>query len=157
MRLLGLMILGACFAAPGLAIAQEEILTVEAGRPQGAEEWRAFARTDSTVYLVDVGGVVERTGMRTASLARVPRQSNGRGPEIEIYEIRCAQNQMRFTMARELDETGAEVDSYEENGAFEPVPEGSTMHFMKQIVCDGLRPEGRGWPSLIDYMRSPRA
>ncbi len=157
MKLWGLMIAGAILAAPGLACAQEEMLTTEAPRAQGAEDWRAFARTDTLVYLVDVGGIAGAPELRTATLARVRRAHGERGPELEMYEFSCPDKRMRMTRSVELDDAGAEVGAYDETGDFESVPDGSVIDFLRQIACDGLRPEARGWPNLRAFLASPRA
>ncbi|MBU1323792.1 MAG: hypothetical protein KJ676_00965 [Alphaproteobacteria bacterium] len=162
MKLLGLMILGACIAAPGMAKAQEEVLTTEpaAATAAGTPAWRTLSRTSSSIYLVDVGTMTEADGMKTARMARTlrsPPTPRDREHAIETYQFRCAANQWRVVRTEEYGADGGEVDAWDEADApWLDVPPETNMAFLKAVVCDGEVPTARPWARLDDFLASPR-
>lgn len=157
MKLLGLMILGACIAAPGMAKAQEEILTTE---PAGTSSWRSLSRTNSYIYLADVGAISDEGGVKSVRMARAPRtpaSATDREHTVETYQFQCGPNQWRVTRTVEIGPDGAELDAWDEpDSAWLAVPPDTNMAFLKLVACDGEVPTGRAWPRLTDFLASPR-
>lgn len=146
-------------ALPGVAAAQEEVLTSEPGRSGAAEEWRPFARSQTYVYLAELGTPQAVDGVTTVRMARVPRapsSPDSRRHAVEIYQVRCGDGQVRGMRFEEYGDDGALEDGYDEQGEWEAVLPASNLAFIKTLVCEGARPEGRPWPSLPAFLASPR-
>lgn len=162
MKLWGWMILGACVAAPGMAMAQQqETLTTEAPPPAGAPSWHTLSRTSGSIYLVDVGGMAEADGAKVVRMARAPRAARSAGDRehaVETYQFRCEQNLWRVVRTEEYDADGSEFDAWDEtDAAWLAVPPETNMAFLKVVVCDGEIPAGRAWPRLEDFLASSRS
>lgn len=161
MKLRGLMILVACLAAPGLAAAQEEVLTSEPPAAAGTPAWRTLSRTSSTVYLVDVGSIAEVDGVKSVRLARTLRTPPGaadREHTVEQYQFRCPAGQWRVVRTEEFGSDGTSTDAWDEaDAAWLDVPANTNMAFLKAVACDGDVPNGRPWPRLEDFLASDRS
>ena len=158
MRLSAWIIMGA-LALPGLAAAQEEVLTSEPARTAGAEQWRTFARSQTYVYLADLGRLEPVNGVVTVRMARAPRapaSASDREHDIDVYQVRCGDGQVRGVRFEEYGPDGLLLDAYDEEEPWEPVVPNSNLAFVKTMVCEGHRPEGRPGPSLAAYLASPR-
>ncbi|WP_125256192.1 surface-adhesin E family protein [Brevundimonas fluminis] len=160
MKLWGLMILGACIVAPGVAMAQEEVLTTEP-TVAGAASWRTLSRTSAYVYLADVGGLADRDGVKQVRMARAPRNptsSADREHAVETYQFHCENNQWRVVRTEEYGGDGAELDAWDEpDSTWLAVPPDTNMAFLKVVACDGEIPTGRAWPRLEDFLASNRS
>ncbi|MBX9575501.1 MAG: hypothetical protein K2X07_07680 [Caulobacteraceae bacterium] len=161
MRLWGFLIVGACLAAPGLAAAQEEILTNVPAPPPGETAWRTLSRTSGSIYLADVGAMKQADGVTAIRMARAPRTPGSaadREHAIETYQFRCERNQWRVVRTEEYGSDGREVDAWDEpDSAWLEVPAGSNMAFLKTVACDGEIPAGRAWGRLEDFLASNRS
>ena len=161
MKRLGLMIFGACLAAPGLAAAQEEVLTTEPPAAAGTPSWRTLSRTSSAIYLVDVGSVVEADGVKSVRMARTlrnPSAPTDREHAVEQYQFRCPANQWRVVRTEEYGADGTQDDAWDEADApWLDVPADTNMAYLKAVACDGEVPTARPWPSLDAFLASNRS
>lgn len=160
MKLWSFLIVGACLAVPGIAAAQEEVLTAEPAAPAGASAWRTLSRTSGSIYLADVGGMQQADGITAIRMARAPRSpasSSDREHAVETYEFRCGQDQWRVIRTEEYGPDGAELDAWDEaDAAWLAVPPNSNMAFLEAVACDGELPTGRPWARLEDFLASNR-
>ncbi|HEV2081282.1 MAG TPA: surface-adhesin E family protein [Brevundimonas sp.] len=161
MNVWGLMMAGACLAAPAVAAAQEEVLTTEPPAAAGAASWRTLSRTSATIYLVDVGSIAEAEGVKSVRLARTtrnPPSGADREHTVEQYQFRCPANQWRVVRTEEFGADGATIDAWDEaDSTWLDVPAETNMAYLKAVACGGDVPGGRAWPRLEDFLASDRS
>lgn len=141
-------------AAAALAVA----LALPAGAQ--AEDWHPFSRSDQTIYLADVDSVVANGDVKTIRVAKVPRRPtpDQSGYRVELFEFRCAANEVRNVATLEYDASGGEIDRFDDDLAeWEEIYPNSYLEFLKGMACDGNRATSRTWPSIPAFIEAGRS
>lgn len=148
-------------AAAALVLAVCGFAGAATAQDSGAvQEWHAFSRSGTTVYLADVNSIAqsgEVTSIMVAKVRIAPTPATDRSYTADRFELRCGARRIRAVLSIFYDGTGAEEDRYDESEAeWDPISDNSFGGYLKTVVCDGARASPPHYSSIAAFMDGGR-
>lgn len=127
--------------------------------------WQAFARSATTIYLVDLGSSSTSNGITDVRMARLDRSGSASdlSHTIEQFYLRCSNRQYRNSLSIEYGPDGREEDRYDDGGSptptdgiWEGIIANSNVDFIRRLVCDDERPTAAPFVSIAAFIEAGR-
>jgi len=151
----------AALSAAGLTSAQAQTAQPAAGTqatPAG-EDWNAFSRSSSRVYLTNVGSIATVGDVTSIQIALVPLRgaAGDLSHSRENIEFKCAAKQSRTVTTTEYGPDGVQTDNYDDSAAeWDAYSSASRDGYLSVIACDGQRAAPPTWQSIKAYVDAGR-
>lgn len=153
----------AVLSAAGLTSAQAQTAQPAAGAqaaPAPArEDWNAFSRSSSRVYLTNVGSIATVGDVTSIQIALVPLRgaAGDLSHSRENVEFKCAAKQSRTVSTTEYGPDGVQTDNYDDSAAeWDAYSSTSRDAYLSAIACDGQRAAPPTWQSIKAYVDAGR-
>ena len=155
----------AALSAAGLTSAQAQTAQPAAGAQAASapaparEDWNAFSRSSSRVYLANVGSIAALGDVTSIQIALVPLR--GAAGDLthsrENVEFKCAAKQSRTVATTEYGPDGVQTDNYDDSAAeWDAYSATSRDAYLSVLACDGQRSAPPTWQSVKAYVDAGR-
>jgi hypothetical protein len=146
--------------APAVPAQEEEIMLTPGAVPPAATgtQWRAFSRSTTSVYLINIGEVVTEGDEVRVKIARInlATPAGDYSHVIDEFAIRCGAGESHLITTTEAYEDGEPADSFPADEPWSRIQAGSFDDGLKRISCGEATPNGDPFPSLRAYIDAGR-
>lgn len=147
--------------AAALALAACGVAGAATAQASGAaQEWHAFSRSGTTVYLADVNSIAQSGDVTSIMVSRVritPPSPTDRSYSADRFELRCSARRIRSVLEIIYGENGEEEDRFEDAAVeWDPITDNSFGGYLRAVVCDGSRASPPHYSSIAAFIDAGR-